>query len=661
VPGTSKDVYRTFYGSEYRYTGTRGARRCYRPPMRRAALILLPALAVVTAGHPLAQNDWVHAGQDPGATKFSTLAQITTENVKNLKRAWTFHTGDPSGFFESGLLVVDGIMYFSAQNGVFALDGATGQQLWKYATDGTARRGPLYWAGGGNVGPRIFTQTANGMAALDPKTGTVITTFGEKGFVTGLRMSSPPVAWKNTIVTQGGNSDVKAWDAVTGEPRWVLNLKAQPGDPNAKTWFGDSLKTAGGPGLWGYFSVDEARGLLYVPVEKVGNDYYGGPHHGENLYSDCLLAVDIATGKIKWYQQLVHHDIWDMDLAAAPTLFDARIGTRTVPSVALITKMGLLFLFNRETGEPLFGMEERPVPQTTVNGEWTSKTQPFPVKPAPLARNSMTKAEIATVTPELEAYCRNLWDKYQLSDTVPYNPWKEKQDIIVFPGAIGGGNWQGTMFNRPLGLIITNVMNVGQWGHLEERQPGAGRGGGRRGGGDAGAGAAGAGAGAAGRAGRAGEEPEIAAAPVGVRGMSKVTPEGGRFWEPQSRYGCSQPPWGELVAVNANTGDIAWHVPLGAFPELEAKGIKTGQPSLGGGITTAGNLVFIGATIDGVFRAFDARNGAELWREKLEAPAHSIPSSYLGKDGKQYIAVPAGGGGFLRSPTSDTVIAWRVQ
>jgi glucose dehydrogenase len=632
--------------------------------MRRTALLLIPALALLTNRHPLAQNDWVHSGQDAAATKFSTLAQITTDNVRNMKRAWTFHTGDSSGFFESGLLVVDGIMYLTAQNGVFALDAATGQQLWKYETTGTARRGPLYWAGGSGVGPRLFSQIEGGLAAIDPKTGTLITTFGEKGLITGLRTSSPPVAYKNTIVTQGGNSTVKAWDAVTGEPRWTLNLKAQPDDPNIKTWLNDSWKTAGGPGLWGYFSVDVERGVLFVPVEKVGNDYYGGPHHGDNLYSDCLLAVDIATGKIKWYRQLVHHDIWDMDLAAAPTLFEARIGTRTVPGVALITKMGLLFMFNRDTGEPLFGMEERPVPQTTVASEWTSKTQPFPVKPAPLARNSMKKEELAKVTPELEAYCKGLWEKYNLSDSVPYTPWREKQDIVLFPGAIGGGNWQGTMFNKPLGFIITNVMNAGQWGHLEERAPGAGRGGGRRGGGDAGAAGA-AGGGAAGRAGSGGELPPGVVPPgtpaPGVPNMNKVTPEGGRFWDPEHRYSCAQPPWGELVAVNANTGDIAWHVPLGAFPELEAKGIKTGQPSLGGGITTAGNLVFIGATIDGYFRAFDARSGAELWKEKIDAPAHSIPSTYLGKDGKQYVAVPAGGGGFLRSPTSDVVIAWRVQ
>ena len=264
--------------------------------MRSGKMALVTALALVTMGPAAAQNNWAAFGQDPGATKFSTLTQINVENVKNLKRAWTFHTGDTSGFFESGLIVIDGVMYFSAPNGVYALDAATGQQIWKYETTGTARRGPHYWPGGNGVGPRIFSQTANGMAAIDPKTGTIITSFGDKGFVTGLRMSSPPVAYKNTLVTQGGNSTVKAWDAVTGEMRWVLNLKAQPGDPNASTWLGDSLKTAGGPGLWGYFSVDVERGLIFVPVEKVGNDYYGGPHHGNNLYSDCLLAVDANTG-----------------------------------------------------------------------------------------------------------------------------------------------------------------------------------------------------------------------------------------------------------------------------------------------------------------------------------------------------------------------------
>jgi glucose dehydrogenase len=643
--------------------------------MKKATLALVVAAAIAAGGSTTAQKDWVGWGQDPGGTKFSDLTQIDTGNVRNLKRAWVFRTGDSSGFFESTPLVVDSVMYFSTTQAVFALDAVTGQQIWKYETTGTARRGPAYWPGGNGVAPRIFSSAADGLVALDAKTGTVVTSFGQKGFIPGLRVSSPPSIYKNVMITQGGASTVKAWDTVTGEPRWVLPLKAQPDDPNVKTWFGDSGKTPQGPGLWGIFSVDLERGLVFVPVEKVGNDYFGGPHHGNNLYSDSLLAVDAMTGKIKWHQQLVHHDIWDYDVAAQPTLVEVRRNGRTIPGVAEITKMGLLFVFNRETGEPMYGWEERPVPQTTLRGEWTSPTQPFPLKPPPLARNSLKREELAKVTPELEAYCKGLWEKYNLSDTVPYNPWQEKQDIVVYPGAIGGGNWQGVMFNRPLGLMITNVMNAGQWGHMEERAPGAGRGGrgGRRGGqaepppGAAAAGAAGGGAGAAaagrgaGRGGAAAAEPDETIIASGVPNMAKVTPEGGRFWEPQKRYSCSAPPWGELIAVNANTGDIAWRVPLGEFEELEAKGIKTGQPSLGGGMTTGGNLVFIGATIDGIFRAFDARNGKELWRDKLEAPAHSIPASYMGRDGKQYIVVPAGGGGFLRSPTADLVIAYRLQ
>jgi len=620
--------------------------------MKRPFLVLVPLVVVATA-LPSAQNNWMHWGQDPGGTKFSTLAEINTDNVSRLKRAWTFHTGDTSGFFESTPLAIDGTLYFSAANGVYAIDGATGKQIWKYETTGTARRGPTYWSGGSGVGPRLFTSTTAGLTALDPKTGTVVTSFADKGVIPGLRVSSPPAVYRNILVTQGENSTVKGWGTVTGELLWTLELKAPPGDPNRATWLNGSADSNYAPGLWGIFTIDVERGLLFVPVEKVGNDYYGGPHHGNNLYSDCILAVDVTTGKIRWFQQLVHHDIWDYDPAAQPTLVDVRRDGRVIPGVAEITKMGLLFVFNRETGEPMYGMEERPVPQTSATGEWTSPTQPFPLKPPPLARNSLRKDELAKVTPELEAYCLGLWDKYKLEDTVPYNPWREGQDIVVFPGAIGGGNWQGVAFNAPLGLIITNVMNAGQWGHLQQgvgfgRR---GRGGAPGAGGEAGAGQAPA------RAGGARGPAPVATGP----NLNKVTPEGGRFWDPEHNYSCSAPPWGELIAVNANTGDIAWRTTIGEFPELEAKGIKTGQPMLGGAMTTAGNLIFIGATIDGVFRAIDARNGKELWREKLDAPAHSIPATYLARDGKQYVVVPAGGGGFLRSPTADTLIAFRLD
>ena len=608
---------------------------------------MLTATFLVAAITILAQNDWRYFGQDQGATRYSTLAQINVVNVKNLKRAWIFHTGDKSGFFESTPLVVDSVMYFAAANGFYAVDAVTGQQIWKYEATETTRRGVAYWPGDGRSVSRIIASTGSKLVALDAKTGKPIPDFGDNGFAEmGTTMSSAAAIYKDFLLTQATKPVINAWNARTGKLVWTFNLIAQPDDPANKTWEGNSWENPGGTNVWGFLSVDAERGLLFVPVSMPGgNDYYGGQHHGDNLYGDCLVAIDINTGKLKWYQQLVHHDIWDYDLGAAPTLLNIVRNGRTIPAVAQITKMGLMFIFDRTNGTPIFGMEERPVPQTEAPGEKTSPTQPFPLKPAPLAKNSITKDDLQTgISPEHDAYCQQLWDKYHLANDGPYTPWDVNRDVVVFPGAIGGGNWNGVTFNPKLGLMFTNVMNAGQWGHLAP----AGASGGRGGRGNRGA--------------AGGPPPDESDAPPRASGPNygKVTPEGRRFWDPKTLYSCNKPPWGELIAVNANTGDIAWRVPLGSFEELEKKGLKTGTPSLGGAITTAGNLIFIGATVDGKFRAFDARNGVELWSTKLDVPAHSIPSTYMGRDGKQYIAIAAGGGGFLQSPTADTLIAFTL-
>jgi quinoprotein glucose dehydrogenase len=617
-------------------------------------LFLLAVIAVVTGSVAGAQSDWVHVGQDAGATKYSTLAQINTDNVRNLQLAWTFRTGDKTGFFESTPLVVDGVMYLNAQNGVFALDPVNGQQLWKFEANGTTRRGVAYWPGDGTTMPRLVFSSGTRLLALDARTGRLVPEFGQGGFIDmGAQMQSPPSVYNDLLIVPQTEPVIRAWNAKTGALVWTFNLVAQPGDPNHSTWESEAWKTTGGTNTWGYLSVDAERGIVYIPVSIAGSDYVGVERPGDNLYGTSLVAVDIATGRRRWHQQLVHHDIWDFDLGAAPTLIDVVRNGKSIPAVAQITKMGLLFVFDRVTGHPMFGMEERRVPQSTVAGEKTSPTQPFPIKPPPLARLSMTKADLPTnISPELTAYCAGLWEKYKLQDSVPYTPWQLGQDVVVFPGAIGGGNWNGVAFNKRLGLMFTNVMNAGQWGHLEEVKPGEeGRGRGPS-----------SSLGARGRGGRGrGDEAgdEQPGTTTGPR-LRKVTPEGGRFWEPQSRYSCNAPPWGELIAVNANTGDIAWRVPLGQFDELEKMGIKTGTPSLGGAITTAGDLVFIAATIDGYFRAFDARTGRELWSTKLEVPGHAIPSTYMGRDGKQYVVITAGGGGFLRSPVSDAVAAFRL-
>lgn len=601
--------------------------------------------AVVSAQRPATvprAGNWEQVGQDPGATKYSVLDQINTGNVTSLQKAWTFHTGDKTGFFESTPLVIDGTMYVTAQNGVYALDAQTGVQQWKFESDGGTRRGLAYWPGDAKTPARLFNASQERLVALDAKTGRMVPEFGQGGFIDmGTTMASPPSLYRDVLITPGTAPVIRAWHVRTGALLWTFDLIAQPGDPDNKTWGGDSWKGVGGTNTWGYLTVDTERGIVYIPTSIAGeNDYVGVTRPGDNLYGTSLVAVDIASGKKLWHQQLVHHDIWDNDLGAHPTLIDVTRSGRTTAAVAQITKMGLLFIFDRVTGAPIFGLEERPVPQSTVPGEKTAATQPFPVKPPPLARNSITRAELPTnISLEHTAYCHGLWEKYRLQDSVPYTPWKVDQDVVVFPGAIGGGNWGGVAYNKKLNLVITNVMNAGQWGHLEKTE-GAPLGGDQPGVGG-------------GRGGRGGP-------PRSREPYRKVTPEGGRFWDPKTQYSCAPTPWGELIAVNANTGEIAWRSVLGSFDELEARGVKAGRPSLGGAITTAGDLVFIAATTDGYFRAFDARNGAELWKAKLTVPGHAIPSTYMGRDGRQYVAITVGGGGFLRSPLSDEVVAFRL-
>jgi len=607
------------------------------------ALVLAAASVSIDA-----QKDWTYYGQDQGATRFSTLAQITTDNVATLTRAWTFHTGDKSGFFESTPLVIDSVMYFASGSAFFALDAVTGQQIWKVPAVRTTRRGVSYWPGDAKTPPRIIASAGTELFALDAKTGAAIADFGDEGSVElEDSMNSPAAIYKDLAIVQGNKPWIRAFNVRSGKLAWTFDLIPQPGEKGHDTWDGESWKTAGGTNVWGLLSLDAPRGLVFLPVSMPGNnDYYGGDHHGDNLFGTSIVAVEAASGKLRWYRQLVHHDIWDYDLGAAPALVEVVRNGRTIPAVAEITKMGLMFVLDRTTGEPVWGIEERPVPQTTAPGEKTAPTQPFPVKPPPLARNSMTKAELATITPEHEAHCKALWDKYKLQDSVPYQPWNDKQDIVLFPGAVGGGNWNGVTVNQPLGLMITNVMNAGQWGHLEIGTGGRGR--------------RGEGRGAQPAAGRGAVTNNDESAPP-AQTWRKVTPEGRRFWDPKTMYSCQAPPWGELIAVSTKTGDIAWRVPLGSFDALDAKGIKTGTPGLGGAITTAGNLVFIGATVDSKFRAFDARNGRELWSDKVEAPAHAIPSTYMGRDGRQYVVIAAGGGGFLQSPTSDTVVAYALK
>jgi glucose dehydrogenase len=420
--------------------------------------------------------------------------------------------------------------------------------------------------------------------------------------------------------------------------------------------------------VWAFLSVDAANGIVFAPVSQAGFDYAGPERPGNNLYGDSVVAIDANNGKLRWYQQTVHHDIWDYDLPSQPAVFDIVRGNRRIPAIVQYSKTGMLYIYDRLTGEPVFPIEERRVPQSTVPAEKTSPTQPFTVRSLQLARNSMTRNDLYNLTPEHAAFCRDLWEKNNAYNDGPYTPWPLKESgrtAVIFPGAVGGGNWGGVATDPRLGYVFANVMNTGQWGYLE-KSSGGGPGRGRPGrGSESVADGSGQGRGAGSGRGDSGAD-DGGGRGVGG-GYTKTTPFGTgnpsrfRFWNPETTWPCQNPPWGELYAVRAATGEVAWKVPLGSFPELEAKGVKgAGTPNMGGAIATAGGLVFIGATVDGKFRAFESKSGKLLWEANVDAPAHSVPSTYVGADGRQYVVVPAGGGGFLQGPTGDSIIAFAL-
>lgn len=590
------------------------------------------------------QTDWPMYGHDPGASRFSPLKQINARNVAWLQRAWTFHTGKPGS--EGIPIVVGGVMYLAAANGIFAVEPETGKQIWHFEATQVALRGLAYWPGDKITHPRVFAGIKGGMIAIDVTTGKPATGFADEGLLdlkkgvlgdlpdARISLQSPPTVYKNIVITGSANGegrptagaygDIRGWDAYTGRLVWTFHTVPRPGEPGSETWPPDGWKNRSGTNAWGFLTIDMKRGMVYVPLGSPTADFYGADRHGDGLYGNSLVALEAATGKLRWHQQLVHHDLWDFDPAAAPILFEASRSGRTIPAVAQITKMGILFAFNRVTGEPLYGMEERPVPQSTVPGEKTAATQPFPLKPPPLSRIEFTKDEIYNLTPEHAAFCRELFERNQMQIGGLYTPLGLEGNVLMFPSTLGGGGWGGVSADPTLGYLFTNINNLGQWGHMEKKTDPA-----------------------------TGEVTYIRTSAYGTYA---------RFWNRQTRIPCTNPPFGELVAVDIRTGDIAWRTPLGTVPSLEEKGVRnTGAPNLGGSIATAGGLVFIGATNDSHFRAFESKTGRLLWEQPIDANGHTIPITYLGKNGKQYVAIMAGGGGgYFGGTPSDAVVAFTL-
>jgi glucose dehydrogenase len=597
---------------------------------------------VLFTGVSLAQTDWPSFGNDPGAMRWSTLHQIDASNVAKLKPAWTFRTGKPGS--EAVPLVVGGVLYQAAPDGIYAIVPETGELLWKYAVTPVALRGLAFWPGAGGLHSRIFVGNGPNLLALDATTGKPAPAFGDEGRVNLKKgvlgdlkdgrydLQSPPAIFGDVVITgcsngegrptAGAYGDVRGWDAKSGKLLWTFHTVPRPGETGSNTWPDGAWKNRSGANVWGFFTIDVQRGIVYAPIGAPTSDFYGADRLGDGLYGNSLVALDARTGALKWHRQLVHHDLWDYDLAAPPALFDIKRGGRTIPAVAQITKMGLLFVFDRVTGEPVYGVEERLVPQSTVPGEVTAKTQPFPVKPPPLGKNTFQLSELYDRSPDHARFCKELFETNKMKIGPPYTPLPpgsaDGENALLFPSTLGGGNWGGVTIDPVHGRLFVNVMHIGQWGHMEKK----------------------------------GDE--------WIR-TSSYGPYA-RFWDRETRIPCQNPPFGEMIAIDLATGDIAWRSVLGRIEALEAVGVhNTGTLNLGGSVATAGGVLFIAATNDQRFRAFDTVSGKLLWEEKLEANGHSSPITYMGRDGRQYVALMAGGGGgFFGGPAGNSLVAYAL-
>ena len=594
--------------------------------LRKFRLALVLAILATPA---FAQKaDWALYGGE-GGRRFSGLSQITRDNVGKLEQAWRFdmaEAGDP----QTHPLAIGGVVYaYTPTLDTVALDGATGKLLWRFHSGmkaGGPQRGLAMWGGGKDR--RLFANAGSFLYALDPATGKPLADFGNGGRIDlregldrdpekiSVALTAPGLIWRDMIVmgfrtaesAPAAPGDIRAFDVHSGKQRWVFHTIPHPGEPGYETWPADYWKTGGGANAWPGMVLDDKRGMLFAPTGSAVSDFYGYDRIGDNLYANSLLALDANSGKLIWHFQGTHHDMWDYDAEAAPTLMDVVQGGRKTPVLVAVSKPGQMFFLHRDTGKSLYPVEERPVPQSDVPGEQSSPTQPFPLKPPPLARVSIKPDEIFTGEPEHEKFCRDLVAKIGgVHNLGPYTPYSSQEFRIIFPGQQGGPNYGGVSVDPKLNYVFVNARNVGGMGRLDKSA--------------------------------AGDQ-------VAYRRFSPLGPGSvnARFWNPATQLPCQPPPWAELMAVNASTGDIAWRVPLGTSDEMEAKGVhNTGSFGQGGSIATAGGLVFIAGTIDKRFRAFDSRSGKVLWEAKLDAEGHTNPMTYLGRNGKQYVVIVSSG------------------
>jgi quinoprotein glucose dehydrogenase len=636
---------------------------------------------------------------------YSSLGQINQENVAKLKVAWTYDTGNQAEY-QANNLIVGGTLYTpTATRKVIALDATNGKERWQWdpANEHTGpgsprQRGLVYWANETGGERRLFTSVNGFLFAIDPNNGQTIRDFGDKGSIKlGSGLNTPGVTYKDLLILGGlgGQGALRAFDVRTGEQRWIFHFIPRPGEVGYDTWPKDAYLTATGLMPWCGQALDEKRGIVYAATKTAEPDFYGGERHGSNLFANSIVALNAATGERLWHFQIVHHDLLDKDLPCAPVLLTVQHEGKQVDAVAQGTKHGLLFVFDRVTGQPLWPIEERPVPASDLTGEQAWPTQPFPTKPAPLMRQAYTEEDASNISPQTH---QMTLDRIRAAPNFGPFPAPSLKETVMFPGFDGGMEWGGGAAD-PEGIYYVNV-NEMPWllqmietrhadgtelvagerdyvlycgvchgidlkGNTElkfpplleidkrktraeiEQMTRLGR----------------------------GRMPSYESMPEARRvaildyvlgkstsadgaGDNNKKPQaaepdkrgpayafgGFRRWLDDEGYPAIKPPWGTLNAVDLNTGEIKWKVVLGEYPELTARGIPaTGTENYGGPLVTAGGIIFIGATADETFRAFDKRTGELLWKASLPFGGNASPSTYM-VGGKQYVVISAGGG-----------------
>ena len=670
---------------------------------------------------------WGVFGGSADNIHYSSLDQINRDNVQALQVAWTFDSGDqhPKSEMECNPIVVDGVLYATTPNGdVVALDAATGTLHWRFdANEGlrnigkVRNRGVTYWFDG--TDRRIFVGVRQYLFSLDAQTGKPIAAFGKAGRVdlrvglgreplNWMTMTSPAVVYKDLVIVGAAMTetlpaspgDIRAYDVHSGQLRWTFHTIPHPGEFGYETWPKTAWTYSGAANNWPGMTLDSKRGIIFVPTGSAASDFYGANRTGDDLFANCLIALNVETGKRIWHFQFVHHDIWDRDLPSAPALVTVKRNGHDVAALAQTTKQGYVFLFDRETGKPLFPIKSRKYPPSDVEGEVTAKEQSLPLLPAPFARQKLTADMITTRTPEAHQEALERFTK--LRSNGQFIP-ASTQGTIIFPGFDGGAEWGGGAFDPTTGLLYVNANEMAWVLRLVPQKPRTFEANGRdiflRN------------CSACHRADRTGAPPEFPSL-IGLSdryeetsvkqliaqgqgrmpgfaslgqdqveavfeyvyyGKEKTVKDNGpspldakyisdgynKFLD-KDGYPAIQPPWGTLTAIDLNSGKTVWKIPLGEYPELAAQGLTgTGSENYGGPVVTAGGLLFIGATnYDKVFRALDKATGKVLWQTTLPAAGNATPSTYE-VNGRQYVVIAAGGGK-SPAPTGGSLVAFAL-